>query len=321
VLRFDSLVPSLPIRRRLVVASLLLGGCASSAADEVAHWKVVQRERLARLYQQEIQGQEPQEPARHVDELEPGSRVGRARRFTPAVADRDRQVGLTAGIGSIRLHAADAGIDEHAAALTFGFEARPPADDQLRPGFRLRGLTTHGDLFAGQTISDGTGPVAADAYAFELDAFPHLVAYPVRTPGFDLPLRFGPFVDWLRVDHSFAATTSSWTSFGARVEVEPTWRLAGDRDWNLALFGRAGLDAAGVRFFDGSSQGGQTDRTSRWQGELGAGLRLFGHDLAGELGYHFRRVEYGGTSTDRLGTVDRFDVLTQSLELMMAVRF
>lgn len=278
----------------------------------------------------------PQEPQpaqatkpRHIDDVEPprkteapttageGPRPFRPLGETQAPA-QPIELSLAIGGGRLEFRSSGERYDSKADVVTFRANAEPVRDGA---GVELTGFVSDSDLFAGRTLHDGTGVVKADAQAFGVDAFPHVVLRLDEEGPLRVPLRVGAFADWLQLDHDAGGLDRSWFGFGARAQLLPELRLAGDDARSLDLVGRLGGDIGGTWFHEEFSTGDDSASTSRLGGEVGLGIRYRSRGLFADAGYRFYLRSIGHTDTDLFGDVDGTETRLQELFLGVGGRF
>ncbi len=312
------------MRSTYLLLLALLPACASAdRADETA-WRQVQRERLAKLYEQqdpyesvrEFLANQPaavnQEP--HLDERLPQRQGAGPRRFR---GPRDPvEVTLAVGSGDIRYHVGNTVLDDRTAAQF----ARASVDIGTGAALTVEAWSSDARLFEGNRINDGVNPAAADARLRGVRLFPNVRLGKVDG-GFSMPVRAGVFADWQRLDHETADVQREWLALGPRLEFDPTLRLLGDEDSNLELFGRLGGEV-GVAWFSEEYQNGDDRAVApRWSGDVGGGLRGKLGAARLECGYEMHYAQFGAVDTDLYGSHSRTDVQRQQVYVGFGVTF
>jgi hypothetical protein len=309
------------LRLLLVVPLALAAACSSSGparrlADD--DWKQVQRERLRTQRRSELQplAQDPQDPRRHIDQIEPSRR----RAVRPQSPNEPWVARLGVGVGRLAFDAEGPRFKGDDTLTSVVAIVEPAAASGNGPGLRLEAYRTGRDLFDGETMNDGQSVVPASARAEGLDAFPHYVFQPRSDGDLDFAVRVGPFVDVLEL-YQASDVRRTWQSIGGRVELEPSWTLWQGGGNRLDVRGLLGGDVGAARFREHFVGGSDDDTTLRLMGEVGVGLLWSTPSFVGELGYRFRAIDYDGTETDLFGDPSHTSVLTNTLFLDAGVRF
>ncbi len=248
----------------------------------------------------------PQEP-RYIDQREP-ARVGSRTEPRPEMTAR-----LQAGFGRVDARI-DGRLDDRADARFLGVGL----ESDRGVGAFLEAWTSDGELFAGRRINDGIDPVRADASFHGADLFVYYHRDPLRGD-LRLPWRIGLFTDLQRLEQEYAPVQRDWLSTGARVVVEPTWRLVGNDDRALELVGRFGVDAGATWFREHFRNGGDRDETWRWSGDAGLAVRGRLGKLDLELGYRLTHTQYAAIDSDLFGDHDRSDFRRQQVFVSLAL--
>ncbi|MGE3172746.1 MAG: hypothetical protein AB7O97_08970 [Planctomycetota bacterium] len=310
------------LRPFLVCSLAALAACTSVGrpAASAQEWRDLQRQRVRALVRSELAppvlraddapradaaatpaaaatAPAPQDPRPYLDQRTPPRR----RPLQSASADEPYVASLGVGAGSLRVGANGTRFDDTEAAVAAFAEIEPVDAVDLGPGMRFEWIGTGDGMFDSELMNDGQLVRRAGARAVGFDAFPHLRWQVHREPGLTVPLRIGGFVDDLRVQHASADVRRRWFGYGARVELEPTWRLTETDGLRLDLLGLIGGDVGGSRFRENYVGGSDADTVRRLMGELGAGLRLTTDGFVGEIGYRFRTIDFGETDTALFG--------------------
>lgn len=279
--------------------------------------------------------QQPQQPIgrrpgeRAIDDVEPavGGRQATGFRDAMGFRDADRATGpphwvrLTTGAGRFEFHAKDTQLHDAANALYLDLDIGPEPEHVAGIGLDLHGFVTEDDLFHGETIYNGQAQKPADAIAYGLGMFPHLALRPLQDPDFEIPLRFGLFVDWTQLRHQEADVRRNWFMFGPRLELEPEYRFWRGPHGSLSVFAHLGGDFGGAQFHESWTLDDDSALTSRWMSELGGGLRWQWRSIDGELGYRYRSIGIGSIDSDLFGGIDRVEMRDQGLFLSFGGRF
>jgi hypothetical protein len=297
----------------LLAAAATFAACAS---DPPSAWTRIQRDRMERLHAPrdadaalaQVLRDAPaaaaaQEP-RHIDQREPAA---------PGAGPRPYRVPLwTAsaryGIGQVAVRVDGTRLDDRADAAFYGLGI----DSSGGAGLQLALGTSDPELFAGQRINDGIAPAAADASLLAVDAFPHARVMLVDRD-FRLPLRVGVFADWQQLEHERAGVQREWLGLGPRLALEPTVRLAGDRDRALDLVGHLAADVGGAWFQERFHRGDDRDETVRWSGEVGLGLRALLGSVHVDFGYRLQHIGYGAIDSELFGDRSSTELQQQQL--------
>lgn len=303
-----------------------------------AHWTPARAEPEPPLrpVRQDPQGKAPQEPIgrrpgeRAIDDVEPAVQGRRDGGFRDAMGFRDHpdavaspryRMSLEYGRGSFAAHSSGTQLDDRTSAQFFGFHAEPYEPRGVGPGVSLQAFASDNDLFHGETIYNGAGQQPADAIAYGIDMFPHWRWRPQLDGRFQLPMRLGAYVDWLRIDHRAADVNRNWFSVGPRVEVQPEYWLWRRGEDGAAVFGRLGGDLGFAHLQENWVTGSDSQPTSRWSGEVGGGVRLQWRGMFGELSYRFQRIGLGDAGTALYAGLHRVDLREQGLFLEFGGRF
>lgn len=262
---------------------------------------------------QEPQQPQPQQPARNIDDVLPPAHAPRP------LAEATAVVGFGLGrldvrIGGTRLDGDDQSV------MWFGAVEAGEATT-LGPGVRLELLRSGDSLFEGELINDGLTVRPADARADSFDVNPYFVWRPEQSGDVATPVRFGAFVDTLRLQHQDTEVRRSWSGYGVRAECTPEWTFADDGETRWQLRGLLGADFGGARFRENFVGGRDQDTVLRWMGEVGIGVRIDSGGLIGELGWRLRAIQYGDSDTALLGAGRDTSLLHDQLLLQVAVTF
>lgn len=269
-------------------------------------------------------------PPRHIDDVLPprtGQPVPSAMQGGAADQVPTRSARVGAGFGRLDFDAAGSSLDGDSefVVLRAGIGSLPGTDGG---GLALEFFASDDDLFAGRSMDSGNGVRGAAARALGLDVFPHWTVQlgrdrdlDTRDPVVAVPLRIGPFVDAFDLDHRAVDVERRWYGFGGRAELEPTWRLVGGAGTRLELVGLLGADLGVARFTESYLLGSSSDATSRWMGEVGAGVRLHGERMSVELGYRYRRLQWGSIDSPVLDGPSRTHADTQIFYVDFGLRF
>jgi hypothetical protein len=303
------------MRPLVLVSTLVFAACA--APDRSSAWNEVQRQRLERLHGQvsaaeavaavirATPGGGEQEP-RHIDQREPERAGSGPRRFRTPLQPLSLRASV--GAGNVKARAKGSRLGDRADARFLGVAV----DAGNGAAVHADMWSSDQELFAGRRINDGVEPAAADAALSGVDVFPHLRIDPLDGV-LTMPVRVGAYADWQALDHDTAGVEREWLSIGPRVVVEPTLRLLGDDDDSLSLFVRLGGDV-GAAWFEEQFRGGEdSDRTVRWGGELGGGLRGKFGSLQLEAGYRVQHSRFQDTDTALFGDRGRTELQRQQV--------
>lgn len=313
-----------PMRPTYLLLLALLPACASAGSADDPAWREIQRERLAKLYQQqdpyeavrEFVARDPiqvaQEP--HLDERLPQRQGAGPRRFR---GPREPvEVTVAVGAGDIGYHVKGTQLDDH----TDAHFARAAIDVGTGASLIAEAWTTNSELFQGNRINDGVNPAPADARLRGVRLFPNVRIGTVGD-GFSMPIRAGVFADWQRIDHQPAGVQREWLSMGPRLALEPSLRLLGDQDSNLELFGRVGGEVGIAWFAEEFDGGDDRDVTARWSGDAGGGLRAKFGAARLECGYELHYTQFGPVETDLYGSHSRSELQRQQVYVGFGVTF
>jgi len=259
------------------------------------------------------QPQQPQEPARHIDDVLPPARAPRP------LAEATAAVGFGFGRLDVRIGGTRLDGDDHSVTWFATVEAGEATT--LGPGVRLELLRSGDGLFEGELMNDGFTVRPADARADSFDCNPYLVWRPEANGDLATPVRFGAFVDTLRLQHQHTEVRRDWAGYGVRAECAPEWTFADDGDTRWQLCGLLGADFGGARFRENFVGGRDEDSVLRWMGEVGIGVRIDSGGLTGQLDYRLRAIQYGETDTALLGADRDTTVIGNQLLLQVGVRF
>jgi hypothetical protein len=270
----------------------------------------------ARARFQEPQPQQPQEPVRHIDDREP---VPVAREIQPL--PDERRFWADAGLGDLELKYRGTGLSDRTRAVFIDAGTSPAASQRSGAGLEVSGWFTRDDLMENLTMPAPGGVRPATARVWGFDVFPHIALQPDVGPDVELPIRVGPFLGYQRAEHDDADVNRRWIDFGARAVAEPELIVGRHGDTRLGIFGRAGFDAGGTRFREQYGDRDADDTAARWMAELGAGVRLHGRHLAGELSWHWRHQETGELTSPTLGLMNEVTFTTSALFLGLVGHF
>ena len=84
---------------------------------------------------------------------------------------------------------------------------------------------------------------------------------------------------------------------------------------------RVGFDVGGTRFRERYGNRDADDTAPRWQADLGAGFRLHGRHLAGEVSWNWRHLETGELTSPTLGLMDGVNFTTSAVFLGLIGHF
>jgi hypothetical protein len=324
------------MRTPATLALLLLAACAASGRPGVdPDWNEIQRQRLERLRAPRraadavvaLLGRPPRDltqdprPATATREgpaappVQPVASGAVPRQFRSPL--QPLVVRGAVGVGEVAVRSQGTMLDDRTSAAF----ARFAVESGTGAALQLDAWSSSDDLFAGVRINDGVMPADADATLRGVDVFPHVRTDLVDGSRFALPLRVGLFADWQRLDHEAAAVERRWLSLGPRLVLEPSLRLLGDDGDRLELFGRVGGDLGPAWFEECYRGGDDRDVTTRWTGEVGAGLRAHVGGMQAELGYGLQHTWFGSTDTDLLGSPSHTEVQRQQAYFGLGVRF
>ncbi|GAB4153668.1 MAG: hypothetical protein Fur0037_22460 [Planctomycetota bacterium] len=279
-------------------------------------------------------GQEPQEPVgrrpgeKAIDDVVPaahargvGYRDAMGFREPSAESAPERRIEVEVGVGEFGFDAKDTQFHDRTGAMDLSVVVSPARERAVGAGVRLDGFASADDLFHGETIYNGEAQKPADATAYGLGMFPHAALHPGLGDRMDMPVRLGLFVDWMQIHHQEADVRRNWFTFGPRIEVEPQYRIAGERDGGLSAFLRLTADYGGARFHETWTNGDDSAATARWMTDVGGGLRWHWGGIDGELGYRYRTLDLGRVDSDLWGGIDRARTHQQGVFLSLGSRF
>lgn len=288
--------------------------------------------------------QDPRPAERHIDDREPPRRLpvtgstsvattqpspGPAaaepplRRFTPppGLIDGGRLLDAQFGIGSVGVRVPGTAFDDREDALFWRVRFEGPKEREFGTGFHLGGFATDRGLFTDAAMNNGQRTTLADAAAYGVDAFVHARWTLVDERPFRLPVRVGPFVDWLDVAHEDADASRTFLTFGGRLMLEPELRLLSSGTDALVLFGTLTGDYGGARLREQFPTGRSSATTDRWSLQAAGGLRYYTGNWLCELGYRQGYTAYGDTDTTLAPGVDKTELRQQELFLGLGLRF
>jgi hypothetical protein len=268
----------------LVVAVIALSACAAHGGHREAR-----------------DAPTPQEP-RHLDQLEP-SHLGMT-------------VGTALGAGNVDVHASGTPLDDR----TDAWFLKLSADATNGAALHVEAWSSDDELFSGITINNGINPAPGAAQLQGVQVFPHARLETLRDAWFHMPLRIGLFVDWQEIDHDRAGVERDWLSLGAKLLVEPTWRVTEQERWSLDLYGRVGGEFGSAWFSEEYLTGDDRDSTTRLAGELGCGVRAQLGSWSAELGYQLHQTTFGRVDSALYGDRDRTEVQRQQIFLGFAIQ-
>jgi hypothetical protein len=246
------------------------------------------------------QPQQPQEPVRHIDDREPPPPT---REIQPV--PEERRFWLDAGFGDLELRYGGTGLHDKERATFLNGGVKPRPSERSGAGLEASGWFTHHDVMEGQMMPapGGLRPAAARVWGF--DVFPHMVLQPDVGRDAELPVKVGPFLGYQRAEHDDADVTRRWLDFGARAVAEPELIVGRQGDTSIGIFARGGFDVGGTRYHEGYGDRDTDDNALRWKADLGAGVRLHGRHLSGELSYRWQHMETGELTSPTWATWSR----------------
>jgi hypothetical protein len=304
----------------LLACAVLVGCSANPTVDE---WTRVQRERLERARSQrsdkealaEVLAAAPrlQDP-RYIDQREPQGPGGGVRPYR--ALPQPLTVSASFGAGEVKAKGKGTLLNDRTDTKVIGVKIDSGTGAALHADL----WQSNTELFRGTRINDGIEPARADARLSGIDIYPH-VRLDTWRGDFTMPLRLGMFGEWQSLEHDFARVQRDFLSLGPRVVVEPTLRVLGDRDASLSLWTRVGGDV-GIAWFDEQYRNGDDgDRTVRWGGELGGGLRGQLDAFSADIGWRWNQAWFGDTDTDLYGDRSRTELHRQQVFLGFGVTF
>jgi len=122
----------------------------------------------------------------------------------------------------------------------------------------------------------------------ERDAFAFLAGRPTFDP-FEIAIRGGPYVRWLKVEEYPSEDETRWRGIGLRVEAEPLWRFARVGPCAFGLYGELSLSAHLTEIT--RAVGGASDSYDGRGTTVGAGAGLellFSDHATARLGFVLR---------------------------------
>lgn len=209
--------------------------------------------------------------------------------------------------------------EQDAAVMHWGLEFW--ANRNIGVGLRSEAADTVGDLFEGQTVSDGQTQRSADADLSVRDFAAYFAWNPTSSDRVRVPFQIGPTFMSARLDYDRANIEYDWAGAGVRVGVRPEFTVVDGANTDLVLYTGASY-GVGFASVHEDRVGPNENYDTEFQNLRGeAGVRLeFKRFILG-LSYVFSDTGFNLSDIERGRRVPDFDSDTHMYMLTFGGKF
>ncbi len=223
------------------------------------------------------------------------------------------------GPSSLRYKSAGLNASERAVSGRFkgeGFFGNAPVGPGLHASW-----TRTGDMFEGQTQSDGVTSQPATAKATHLDVYPHAAIRPVRSRHFDLIFRAGGLIDYLDLNHDAETLDTGFLSIGPKVAVEPEVFFINSRRSAFSWYASAGYAYAWSVVSENNAVRDENYSSTAQFMDLESGLRFRAGHFRGSLGYVYALGDVSQTDAKNSISLPKAETTRKMVMLEFGVDF